>query len=92
MKSNNYNVLALISLGTLFVIGGIIMIINRLVAVGVNSRTLKLSGFGGYLLILVGVIFLYVGYISISPFSKFRSFLEGGSKKKSIKRKNSKAP
>ena len=49
------------------------MIANGLVAMGVNSRTKMISGFGGHLSILIGIIGLVVTYYSISPFSKLRN-------------------
>lgn len=64
-------------LSLLFIAMGVTMIAKNLVAVGINSRTLQPSGFGGALLILIGIIFLIVSYFSLSPFSKIRQFFEG---------------
>ncbi|WP_017734088.1 hypothetical protein [Nafulsella turpanensis] len=55
---------------------GIGMISQDMVAIGVNSRTHSLSGFGGSLLIFVGIIFLVVGYYGLSPFSHLRRIIE----------------
>jgi len=66
------------------------MMVYKLVAVGVNSRTLSPSGVGGELLILVGLIFLVVAYYSLSPFSKIRQFLEGDLKNRNKKKGNEK--
>ncbi|SMD45744.1 hypothetical protein SAMN00777080_4409 [Aquiflexum balticum DSM 16537] len=60
-------------LSVLFILLGGVMIVKDLAAYGVNSRTLKLSGLGGHLLILIGIIFLVVTYYSLSPFSWIRN-------------------
>lgn len=49
------------------------MIVNNLSVYGLNLRTHVVSGFGGHLLILIGVISLIVTYYSFSPFSKIRN-------------------
>lgn len=64
----------------IFILSGVVMIVNNTVAVGVNSRTLQSSGFGGWLLIFIGLIFLVVTYNSISPFSKIRNLFESQKK------------
>jgi hypothetical protein len=81
MKSSKPDLFVFLTLALQCIIGGIIMISKDLVAVGVNSRTLSVSGFGGHLLILGGCIFLVVAYYTLSPFSKIRSYFEGGTKK-----------
>ncbi len=73
-----------------FIAGGLIMLRDDLVAFSVNSRTLSPSGFGGHLLILVGLIFLVVAYFSLSPFGKIRRFFEGDERKGPDKRKKTK--
>ena len=78
MKSSKTDLFVFLTLALQFIIGGIIMLSKDLVAVGVNSRTLSVSGFGGHLLILIGCIFLIVAYYTLSPFSKIRRFIEGG--------------
>jgi hypothetical protein len=70
-----------------FIVAGITMISKNLVAAGVNSRTQSLSGFGGHLLILIGFIFLVVGYYGLSPYSKVRQFFEGSPIRKTGNRK-----
>lgn len=78
-----------------FFIGcGIAMIVKDLAAIGINSRTQSLSGFGGQLLILIGFIFLVVGYYGLSPYSKVRQFFEGGyiRKKESREKKDTAKP
>ncbi|WP_076666891.1 hypothetical protein [Pontibacter indicus] len=70
-------------IAAIFLLGsGIWMIVNDLVAVGVHSRTLSASGYGGHLLILVSLIFFYVAYHCLSPFSKIRRFFEGNRRRK----------
>lgn len=65
-----------------FITWGVVMIVKDQVAVGTNSRTLQTTGFGGHLLILIGVVFLYVTYFALSPYSRIRRFFEEGWKKK----------
>ena len=81
VKTKLTDVLATLILAVLFIVGGIIMLVKDLVAVGIN-RALQFSAVGGYLLILVGLVFLLVTYFSLSPFSKIRQFFEGGIKGK----------
>ncbi|MBS9525931.1 hypothetical protein KI659_18060 [Litoribacter alkaliphilus] len=57
----------------LLMISGVVMVVRNLVAVGINSRTLQSSGFGGHYLILIGLVFLGVAYYSLSPFSRWRN-------------------
>lgn len=71
-KSNSLYIFPL-AVSVLFILMGGAMIVKGLVAYGVNSRTLKMSGLGGHLFILVGVIFLIVTYYSLSPFSRIRN-------------------
>lgn len=75
-------------LAVVLIICGIKMIVYKLGAVGVNSRTLAPSGFGGELLILLGLILLVVAYYSLSPFSKIRQFLKGDLKNRNKKKGN----
>lgn len=74
LKDSNKNlyVYPLIVSILLFILGGI-MIVNNLSVYGLNLRTHVVSGFGGHLLILIGVISLIVTYYSFSPFSKIRN-------------------
>lgn len=81
----SWDTIASFLLGAISIVTGVVMVINHIVVAGINSRTLQYSGFGGYLLILVGVIFLIVSYYSLSPFSKIRRFFnknKKGSRKK----------
>jgi hypothetical protein len=73
--SKKHNILFIfpLLLSVLFILLGGAMIVKELTAYGVNSRTLKLSGLGGHLLILIGVIFLIVTYFSLSPYSWIRN-------------------
>ena len=72
-KKNNLFIFPLI-LSVLFVLLGSAMLTKELTAYGFNTRTLKLSGLGGHLLILIGIIFLIVSYYSLSPFGRIRNF------------------
>ena len=72
-KKNNNLFLFPLAVSVLFILMGGAMVVKGLVAYGVNSRTLKMSGLGGHLFILVGVIFLIVTYYSLSPFSRIRN-------------------
>jgi hypothetical protein len=49
------------------------MLVNNLSVYGINRRTLMVSGYGGHLIILIGIISLIVTYYSLSPFSKIRN-------------------
>lgn len=72
-----------------FLIGMIWMQINRVVGIGDWRGIGKLTAAGPALFYLIGTIFLFVTYYSISPFSKFRKFFEGKVQTK-IKRNSSK--
>lgn len=72
-KKNNNLFLFPLAVSVLFILMGGAMVVKGLVAYGVNSRTLKMSGLGGHLFILIGVIFLIVTYYSLSPFSRIRN-------------------
>ncbi|PTX22307.1 hypothetical protein C8N40_101129 [Pontibacter mucosus] len=92
-KADNVSTISFFLIAIVLIIWGIKMIVKNLVAVGINSRTLSLSGFGGEYLILMGLIFLVVAYYSLSPLGKIRQFLEGdfkNRKEKKDKRKQSK--
>lgn len=81
-KTKFADVFPTLLLALLFIVAGVVMIVNNMVAVGINSRTLQRSGFGGYLLIFIGLIFLVITYYSFSPFSKVRNLFEPRKKKK----------
>jgi hypothetical protein len=49
------------------------MIVKNLSVYGINRKTLMVSGYGGHLIILIGIISLIVTYYSFSPFSKVRN-------------------
>ncbi len=86
LKITNLIILPLI-FSTLFILIGVGMIVKGLVGYGINSRTLMVSGFGGHLLILIGIIFLIVTYFSLSPYSKIRNIdLNFLFKKKELKK------
>ncbi|NEM98652.1 hypothetical protein [Pontibacter burrus] len=88
-KDDNIGTISSFLLAIVIILWGIKMIAKNLVAVGVSSRTLSLSGFGGEYLILMGLILLFVAYHGLSPLGKIRRFLEGDFKKKD-KQKQSK--
>lgn len=71
-KNENLFLFPLI-MSIMFILMGVAMIVKGMVGIGINSRTKMVSGSGGHLLILAGIIFLVVTYHSISPFSKFRN-------------------
>jgi len=75
--NKNYDFLSMLLVSLLLISTGVVMIIRNLAAVGMNSRSLQPSGFGGHYLILIGIIFMVVAYYSLSPFSKLRSFFSG---------------
>lgn len=79
-KDDTIGTISLFLLAIIFILWGIKMIATNLVAVGINSRTLFLSGFGGEYLILIGSIFLVVAYYSLSPLGRIRQFFEGSYK------------
>lgn len=81
LKTKIEDVLPTLLLGVCSLTGGIVMIAKDLVAIGID-RTLQKTGFGGYLPILIGIVFLIVTYYSLSPFSKVREFFEKRRKKK----------
>jgi hypothetical protein len=77
-KNINSGFWAFLVIATCITAYGIWMIVVDRVAVGVSSRTFQPTGFGGHLLIFLGVVFYVIAYYSLSPFSKLREFLEGG--------------
>lgn len=85
-KTKFMDVFPIFLLAMVFILAGVFMITNKMVAIGINSRTLQRSGLGGGLLIFIGFIFLVVAYYSFSPFSKVRNMFEKGKNKKKIKR------
>ena len=68
-----------------FILSGVYLLVNRLVVGGTYARNNQVTGFGGWFLILFGVIFLIIAYYSLSPFSKIRQFFERKSKTKQDK-------
>lgn len=66
----------------MLILSGVFLLIKKLVVGGIYSRNNQETGFGGWLLILFGVILLVVAYYTLSPFSKIRQFFEGNSKNK----------
>ncbi|WOK09627.1 hypothetical protein RT717_13355 [Imperialibacter roseus] len=77
-KNNNSGFWAFLLVATCITAYGIWMIVTNRVAAGSHSKTLQPTGFGGHLLLFLGVVFYIVAYFSLSPFSKLREFLEGG--------------
>ena len=69
---------------------GIWMIISKKVGSGTHRLTQQDTGAGGELLILIGLILTVIAYLSLSPFSRLRSFFEGKRKKNGVKEKQSK--
>lgn len=72
-KGINYLSITLLIVSSLLLLMGGIMLVKNLSAYGVNRRTLMVSGYGGHLLILFGIISFIVTYYSLSPFSKIRN-------------------
>ncbi|MFD2037289.1 hypothetical protein ACFSKL_21000 [Belliella marina] len=67
---------------SVFMIGyGIFMLVNKIHIIGLK-RNLDLNVVGGSILIFSGVVFLFVYYHSLSPYSGIRKFLEMRKKKK----------
>ena len=66
-----------------FVIGiiqialGVLMILENVSIVGRDYLTQEGTVTSGYFLISVGLLIIWVGYYSLSPFSKIRKFIEG---------------
>ena len=85
VKTKFMDVFPTLFLALVFIVTGVVMIVNDLVAVGINSRTLQRSGLGGWLLIFIGFIFLVVTYYSFSPFSKIRNLFEHRKKNRNKK-------
>ncbi len=69
-------------LGVGFVCWGVVMIAKGQVVVGTSSRTLQTNAYGGHLLIFFGVVFLYITWASLSPYSKIKRFFERRRKKR----------
>ena len=74
--------IACLLLGVIFFIWGILMLVKDLYGVNFRSRYMQYDAIGGELVILFGLVFVLVAYFSLSPFSKIRSFIEGGRKPK----------
>jgi hypothetical protein len=72
-KGSNHLFLTLFTVSILLLLTGGIMLVNNLSVYGINRRTLMVSGYGGHLIILVGIISLIISYHSLSPFSKIRN-------------------
>ncbi|WP_188500032.1 hypothetical protein [Pontibacter amylolyticus] len=81
-KTNKSDFINTLIAAIVLLVSGVWMILTDKVAVGVHSKTLSVSGYGGHLLILVSLIFFYVAYHCLSPFSKIRRFFEGRRRKK----------
>ncbi len=58
------------------------MLIFDITKTGHHYLTLQHKVVGGVVIIFVGIIAFVVGYFSLSPFSKFRRFFEGGFRKR----------
>ena len=76
MKHNHWNYIPTLLGAILFIVWGIIMLVNDWVGVGAHYLTQQPTAGGGWLLILIGVILLVISYSSLSPFSKIRKFFE----------------
>ena len=72
-KNFNHLFLTLLTVSILLLLTGGVMLVKNLSVYGINRRTLMVSGYGGHLIILIGIIFLIVSYHSLSPFSKVRN-------------------
>lgn len=72
-KGSNHLFIILLTVSILLLLTGGVMLVNNLSVYGINRRTLMVSGYGGHLIILIGIISLIVTYYSLSPFSKIRN-------------------
>lgn len=72
-KDANHLFIILLIVSIMLLLLGGLMIVKNISVYGTNRRTLMVSGYGGHLLILIGIISLIVTYYSLSPFSKVRN-------------------
>ena len=77
LKGGDYFVLAI---SLFFLTIGIRMLVKNIVTVG-KSWNMEGSVLGGPIFIFLGLIFLFVFYTSLSPFSRIRQFFEGRTSK-----------
>jgi hypothetical protein len=77
----NWTAVSGFGFGLVFMYMGIKMIIKDLHFIGINSRTLQETGFGGYLLLVIGAISIVVGYYALSPYSWLRQLFKKKKKK-----------
>ncbi len=66
-KAVNHSIIILLIVSSLLLLMGGVMLVKNLSVYGINRRTLMVSGYGGHLLILIGIISLIVTYYSLSP-------------------------
>lgn len=59
-----------------FTVWGITMLVRDIQVIGYRARYGQYSVLGGPILILIGAIFWYVTYQTLSPFSRIRQFFE----------------
>jgi hypothetical protein len=70
---SNQIFIILLTVSILLLLTGGVMLVDNLLVYGINRRTLMVSGYGGHLIIMIGIISLIVTYYSLSPFSKIRN-------------------
>jgi choline-glycine betaine transporter len=74
-KKINWVAISNFAFSSIWVVWGIRFIIKNQAVVG-EHRDESLNVVGGWLILFVGIIFLYVSYHSLSPHGKIRSFFE----------------
>ncbi|AKQ47331.1 hypothetical protein TH63_19470 [Rufibacter radiotolerans] len=77
----NWAAIGWLTFSTLWILEGIIFIIKDKAIIGLH-RDSSLNIVGGWLIVLVGLAFLYVAFHSLSPFGSVRSFMRGISENK----------
>ena len=82
MKIKKYGDIFWFIISLLLILMGIYLIVEDKAILSRNQRFQKDTVYGGYFLIILGAIFSLVWFYTISPFSSFRKFFEGGKKQK----------
>ena len=81
----NWSAIFYFVVSILLVATGLIMLAFDITKVGSHYLTQQKSAIGGYIVIFIGLVGLLVGYYSLSPLGKIRSFFEGSVKTKKRK-------
>ncbi|WP_460892031.1 hypothetical protein [Rufibacter soli] len=84
----NWAAIGWFAFSILWIIEGIIFIIKDKAIIGLH-RDSSLNVVGGWLIVLVGLVFFYVAFHSLSPFGSVRSFFQGTSENKKKRPHNS---